>query len=80
MATFWGLVAVSLGEDAAATRLLERAIQERCGLAPLVWHWSGLDRLGDSAALRSFRAGMAGQFHRPAIPAPAGPIQGFNAA
>jgi len=79
MATFWGLVAVSLGEDAVAARLLEQAILERCGLAPLVWHWSGLDRLGDSAALGAFRAGMAGQFHRQ-TPAPAGAIEGFNAA
>jgi DNA-binding winged helix-turn-helix (wHTH) protein/tetratricopeptide (TPR) repeat protein len=78
MTSFWGLVAVSLGEDAAAACLLERAIQERCGLAPLVWQWSGLDRLGDSAALRAFRARMAGQFHRQA-PAPAGAIEGFNA-
>lgn len=79
MATFWGLVAVSLGEDGSAARLLERAIQERCGLAPLVWNWSGLDRLGDSAALRAFRAGMAGQFHLQTLP-PAEAIEGFNAA
>ena len=79
MATFWGLVAVSLGEDAAAARLLERAIRERCGLAPIVWNWSGLDRLGDSAALRAFRAEMAGQFHQQA-PVPAEAIEGFNAA
>jgi tetratricopeptide (TPR) repeat protein len=79
MATFWGLVAVSLGEDAAAARLLERAVQERCGLAPLVWHWSGLDRLGDSAALRAFRAGMAGQFNQQA-PVTAEAIKKFNVA
>jgi tetratricopeptide (TPR) repeat protein len=72
MATLWGLVAVSLGEDGVAARLLERAVQERCGLAPFVWHWSGLDRLGDNAALLAFRERMAGQFHRPApVPAPA---------
>jgi tetratricopeptide (TPR) repeat protein len=81
MTSFWGLVAVSLGEDAAAARLLERAIQERCGLAPLVWQWSGLDRLGDSAALRAFRAGMALQFHRQAPPPyPSEAIEGFKAA
>lgn len=79
MATFWGLVAVSLGEDAAAARLMERAIRERCGLAPIVWNWIGLDRLGDSAALRAFRAEMAGQFHQQA-PVPAEAIEGFNAA
>jgi DNA-binding winged helix-turn-helix (wHTH) protein/tetratricopeptide (TPR) repeat protein len=81
MTSFWGLVAVSLGEDAAAARLLERAIQERCGLAPLVWQWSGLDRLGDSAALRAFRAGMALQFHRQAPPPyPSEAIEGYKAA
>jgi len=69
MATLWGLVAVSLGEDGVAARLLEQAVQERCGSAPFVWHWSGLDRLGDSAALRAFRERMALQFHRQA-PAP----------
>ena len=66
MATLWGLVAVSLGEDGVAARLLEQAVQERCGLAPFVWHWSGLDRLGDSAALSAFRERMALQFHRQA--------------
>jgi DNA-binding winged helix-turn-helix (wHTH) protein/tetratricopeptide (TPR) repeat protein len=81
MATLWGLVALSLGEDAAAARLLERAVQERCGLAPFAWQWSGLDRLGDSAALRAFRARMADQFHRQDLhPSPAEAIEGFNAA
>jgi DNA-binding winged helix-turn-helix (wHTH) protein/tetratricopeptide (TPR) repeat protein len=65
MATLWGLVAVCLGEDAAAGRLLEQAVQHRCGLAPFAWQWSGLDRLGDSTALQTFRSRMASRFHRP---------------
>jgi len=81
MATLWGLVAVSLGEDAAAAHLLERAIQERCGLAPFAWNWSGLDRLGDSAALRAFRTRMALQFHQQAPPpSPSEAIEAFKAA
>jgi DNA-binding winged helix-turn-helix (wHTH) protein/Tfp pilus assembly protein PilF len=81
MATLWGLVAVSLGEDVAAAHLLKRAVQERCGLAPFAWNWSGLDRLGDSAALRAFRERMANLFQRQAPPpSPSEAIEEFNAA
>ena len=62
MTSLWGLVAVSLGEEAAAARLLHQAVQDRCGLAPFAWTLSGLMRHGQSAALASFQARMAGFF------------------
>lgn len=62
MTSLWGLVALSLGEEAAASRLLERAVECRCGLAPFAWTWSGLERYGRSPAVQTFRTRMKGFF------------------
>ena len=62
MTSVWGLVAVSLGDEAAAARLLQQSLRDRCGLAPLAWTLSGQIQHGQSAALASFQARMAGFF------------------
>jgi hypothetical protein len=62
MTSAWGVTAVAVEEEEAASTLLERALQIRCGLAPFLQHFPGLQRLGDSAALGRFRAGMTNRF------------------
>ena len=62
MTSAWGVTAVAVGEEEAASTLLERALQIRCGLAPFLQHFPGLPRLGDSAALGRFQAGMTNRF------------------
>ena len=62
MTSLWGLVAVSLGEEAAAARLLDQAVRDRCGLAPFTWTLSGQMRHGQSPALARFQTRMAGFF------------------
>jgi DNA-binding winged helix-turn-helix (wHTH) protein/tetratricopeptide (TPR) repeat protein len=62
MTSAWGIAAVAVGEEEAASTLLERALQIRCGLAPFLQHFPGLHRYDRSPALGQFRAGMTNRF------------------
>jgi DNA-binding winged helix-turn-helix (wHTH) protein len=62
MASLWGLTAVAVGEEEAATTLLEQAVQGRCGLAPIVQHMRSLHRYTSSPALDRFQAAMTNRF------------------
>lgn len=62
MTTLWGLTALTLGEEEAASHLLEQAVHTRCGLAPFVQHMPGLQRHGGSPALGRFQAAMTNRF------------------
>ena len=62
MTSIWGLVAVHLGDESVGSRLLEQAVRSRCGLAPFVLHWPGLQRYDQSAAVGAFRTAMAPHF------------------
>ena len=56
-------LALSLGEEGSASRLLERAVQTRCGLAPFLWSWSLLPgQLEESQALQEFQSRMQRRF------------------
>jgi DNA-binding winged helix-turn-helix (wHTH) protein len=73
MASLWGLVSLTLGEESRAFQILEQAVTSRCGLAPLVLYWPGLAAYGDSTAVQTFRSRMR-PFQlvqsRPAAPSP----------
>lgn len=55
MASLWGLVALELGEHDRAAVLLEGAVDNRCGLAPLLLQWPGLAAHDGSAVVQQFR-------------------------
>lgn len=65
MTSLWGLTALALEDERAASTLLERAVEERCGLAPLVQHIPGLQRHANSPALGRFKAAMKNRFRCP---------------
>jgi DNA-binding winged helix-turn-helix (wHTH) protein len=62
MTSLWGLTALALEDEAAASLLLERAVEERCGLAPLIQHIPGLQRHANSPALGRFKGAMTNRF------------------
>lgn len=62
MTSLWGLAALALGDEASASGLLERAVRDRCGLAPFVRHLPGLRRYADSPALERFQTAMTKRF------------------
>ena len=59
MASIWGAVALALDQQDRAAILLEQAVSRRCGLAPFLVAWPALTDHDDTAAVRSFRSGMA---------------------
>jgi DNA-binding winged helix-turn-helix (wHTH) protein len=65
MTSLLGLAALCLGKEAIAANLLERAVRQRCGLAPFVRQMPGLRRHGDSQALGRFQAAMTKHFRCP---------------
>jgi tetratricopeptide (TPR) repeat protein len=65
MTSLWGLAALTLGKESIAGSLLERAVRQRCGLAPFVWQMPGMRRHGDSSALGQFQASMTKHFRCP---------------
>ena len=62
MTSVWGLAAVALGDEEAASTLLEQALRSRCGLAPFLPHLPVLEHLAGSPALGRFQAGMKNRF------------------
>ncbi|MFN9547726.1 MAG: winged helix-turn-helix domain-containing protein [Cyanobacteriota bacterium] len=62
MTSLWGLTALTLGEEACAASLLERAVRNRCGLAPFVRHLPMLRRRASSPALVQFQTAMTNRF------------------
>lgn len=62
MASIWGAVALVLGQQERAATLLEQAVSSRCGLAPFLLAWPALAHHDDTAAVRTFRSGMARSF------------------
>lgn len=57
--SFWGLVALGLGQSGLATRLLATAVRERCTLAPVLLHGPLLDPYRDEPAVGAFERKMA---------------------
>lgn len=58
MASIWGLVALTLGQEARASLLLDQAVASRCGLAPVLLHWPALAAYDHSPAAQIFRSRM----------------------